>query len=1126
MPPKGKRKYVDDDDQQPQLICGPAATAGPIAVQKGAGKGTYQIGPKQEFGVPPSAADGKPPKKKPRIGCGICGEKNDDMATACKCGKCSGTHKFAFPFWDWDTLTDQYHSNEKVKAGFDNAHQILQKQGGVKPEMETQETVGEKSGLFEDTIWSFRCLKESDVVDIYKKQPSEIDMKPTSVVDQSGALRNLYVQVNPEQPHTVVNIYRRRELNHSMLAMPASKKLFPQQGSMQMQSMVENRCMDLKAFFNAPTHESILTGMQDKATAEEIQARNEALKARSSGSAPSGSQLSAPTLEPLAAQAAAPAVAAPTEAASGANMGSMGPPATTPVKMNASLLSQLDAAASPGSGSAVPLSRSGAMSVVSSDKASSFEDGEGAESSGETDEETKQTKLGWTKLRHNCKIHKLLAGKKLGHTVRQLRDNVTKFKDDPDHSVASQWLDLAEKCKTAGDQKAKAIKTMNGEDLAQLADDIDKDVSRVPVVFQRALWERALEDWKSDQDWASKPGVAISMCLPWHREVGDVDDVTKFVCKAPTLSLMSVQVGEKASEFKDYICKILLPRFLNLGKNGHQKTLDFVTAAMGEIKAMPMTCEAEIDNAAAEVVTILQLMNTLGGLTEDTLNLAAVEQLGKAKATTVEGSVYGVLSNEPYWKVKLKDYLKYSPQVKLWRPAMAKHSAALQSEEPPTFQTLSGIIKDLPIIKSALPEVEYSSFFQVSRGALGRFFQHFAAHVKDNPHEATDEFSHNVETLSQKATSIFGFHPAWNDAVVSINSFRSQNNGKNLVENFCNKLGTFNLEMLVYAVAQFDKIEGLKDLAPEASMQKLVSFSKQAVELVTKQRSNTLEVSSDPLFDASLRWVLKASEWLQWSCVIPDGSGFKSFEQLLSRAKLAKSLAGAMTTILPQDADTVFLDDDAAAAADHSVGAFLGLLSQYEGVQDKSPHCEAAIVKGSFMESITPETAALKQLLFSAKRAATEKKLMTENESVPLSKLKAGALDKDWRDGISPSIAFDCLLESSKDFLNNMPYDLLKAEVESKIQLKNDFETLSTKFDIEVTASDGVTSALADLQRAAATVLEYAVLYGASKIRSNAVVLKKYLLKVQTDKDSWGVDKLFEPVQLALDKGIAMQSIM
>eukprot|EP00959_Pyramimonas_sp_CCMP1952_P113313 2368479-Pyramimonas_sp.AAC.1 len=62
-------------------------------------------------------------------------------------------------------------------------------------------------------------------------------MKPTSVVDQSGALRNLYVQVNPEQPHTVVNIYRRRELNHSMLAMPASKKLFPQQGSMQMQSM-------------------------------------------------------------------------------------------------------------------------------------------------------------------------------------------------------------------------------------------------------------------------------------------------------------------------------------------------------------------------------------------------------------------------------------------------------------------------------------------------------------------------------------------------------------------------------------------------------------------------------------------------------------------------------------------------------------------------------------------------------------------------------------------------------------------------------------------------------------------------------------------------------------------------
>eukprot|EP00959_Pyramimonas_sp_CCMP1952_P171067 3574460-Pyramimonas_sp.AAC.1 len=42
---------------------------------------------------------------------------------------------------------------------------------------------------------------------------------------------------------------------------------------------------------------------------------------------------------------------------------------------------------------------------------------------------------------------------------------------------------------------------------------------------------------------------------------------------------------------------------------------------------------------------------------------------------------------------------------------MSKHLAALQSEEPPTYNAPSSIMKDLPIIKAVLPEVEYSSFF-------------------------------------------------------------------------------------------------------------------------------------------------------------------------------------------------------------------------------------------------------------------------------------------------------------------------------------------------------------------------------------------------------------------------------
>ncbi|CAK0903704.1 unnamed protein product, partial [Prorocentrum cordatum] len=823
------------------------------------------------------------------------------------------------------------------------------------------ETVGEKSGLFEDTVWSFRCLKESDVVDLYKKQPHEIDMKPTNVVDQSGALRNFCVQVNPDQPHTIVNIYRRRELNHSML----------------MQAVVENRGTDLEALFHAPSHNDMLGKVQDKATVELIEARNEAAS------------------EPKESHEIA-----------------TGPPASKPVETNASSLSQLEGASPGGASSLLQSAASaagGGSKVTSGEEGSNWDSGEGTEESEEAAEETRATRAGWSKLR----------------------------------------------CRVAGDQKAKTIKTMSGSELAQRT---DRDVPKVPAVFQRALWERALEDWKADQDWASKPGVAISMCLPWAREVGNVGNVVKFECKSPTLALMRLPVAEKASIFKDYLCKIILPRFLNLGKGGHQKTIELAAAEMGEIRAMPVTCELEVDNAAAEVVAMLQLMNTLRGQAEDTLHPAAVEQLGKAKATTIEGAVYAVVPGESYW------------EVKRWRPTMARQPAALQSHGSTT--------KDLPVIKAALPEVEYGSFFQMPRGALGRFFEHLAAHVKNSPHEATDEFSDNVGALSQKAYAIFGVIPVRNDAVASISSLRSQNNGKNLVEHFCTKLEVFNLDMLVFAVAQFDKIDGLKDLAPVPSMRKFISFTKPAVELVTKTRSTTLDVYCDPFFDASLRWMSKASAWLQWSCVSPAGSGFKSFEQLIERAKLAKAVLRAMATIVPTDPNIGFSDEDAAAAPDHSVDASLSLLTQYEAVQEGDPQNEADTVKDTFMKQLTPETEALKQKLFGAKRAALKVKLLTENESVPLGKLKGGLLDRDWRDGISPSIAFDGLLECAHDFLKNLPHDLLKAEVDSSMQLKNDLETLTSKFNITVQSSPALTEALANLQRAATTVLESAVVYG------------------------------------------------
>eukprot|EP00959_Pyramimonas_sp_CCMP1952_P386097 8091770-Pyramimonas_sp.AAC.1 len=79
--------------------------------------------------------------------------------------------------------------------------------------------------------------------------------------------------------------------------MPTGRRLSPQQGAIHMQSLIDNRCADLRALFNAPTHEGILCRTHDKATVEEIAAKNEALKSRSSGSAPPSLPPSGPSSE-------------------------------------------------------------------------------------------------------------------------------------------------------------------------------------------------------------------------------------------------------------------------------------------------------------------------------------------------------------------------------------------------------------------------------------------------------------------------------------------------------------------------------------------------------------------------------------------------------------------------------------------------------------------------------------------------------------------------------------------------------------------------------------------------------------------------------------------------------------
>eukprot|EP00959_Pyramimonas_sp_CCMP1952_P420231 8801650-Pyramimonas_sp.AAC.1 len=85
---------------------------------------------------------------------------------------------------------------------------------------------------------------------------------------------------------------------------------------------------------------------------------------------------------------------------------------------------------------------------------------------------------------------------------------------------------------------------------------------------------------------------------------------------------MSVPVAEQAGLFKDYLVKVVTKSFLQLGKEGHAKTLGFCSAAIGEIKAMPMTCDAVVDAAAAEVIAALQLVMTITGSTRDAVPLS------------------------------------------------------------------------------------------------------------------------------------------------------------------------------------------------------------------------------------------------------------------------------------------------------------------------------------------------------------------------------------------------------------------------------------------------------------------------------------------------------------------------
>ena len=93
----------------------------------------------------------------------------------------------------------------------------------------------------------------------------------------------------------------------------------------------------------------------------------------------------------------------------------------------------------------------------------------------------------------NNKIHRFLAGNKLGHKIRQLRDLCRKEVDDPLIEEAKVKLNLAERSKLAGDWKCKSIATISKGGLMKLCQDIGKHVTKqIPYISQRAVWKGQL----------------------------------------------------------------------------------------------------------------------------------------------------------------------------------------------------------------------------------------------------------------------------------------------------------------------------------------------------------------------------------------------------------------------------------------------------------------------------------------------------------------------------------------------------------------------------------------------------------------------------------------------------------